>query len=97
MVNDIICNIRVKNLDELKNLLRAGKMYVLPPPKKEFKERYSKCRTKDGIAKLRKDMSQIEGWFTGRWKNIENRRNEDLRRKSSIKTKGFKTVTEDLK
>ena len=23
-VNDIMCNIRVKNLDEIKNLLRAG-------------------------------------------------------------------------
>ena len=48
-VNDIICNIRVKNLDELKNLLRAGAKLVcnkigVIANKKEFKEPYWKRR-----------------------------------------------------
>ena len=57
-VNDIMCNIRVKNLDEIKNLLRAGaklkcnKLGVITN-EKEFKEPYWKGRIKDDIAKLR--------------------------------------------
>ena len=43
------------------------------------------------------DLSQIQGWFKGRWKNIKRRRKDELRRKYSIKGKGFKTVTEELK
>ena len=51
----------------------------------------------DDIARLRKYLSQIEDWFTGRWKNIKHRRKGKLWRKYSIKAKGFKTVTEELK
>ena len=48
-INNIICNIRVKNLDELKNLLRAGarlvrKKKVLLPTKKNAKNRTGKVQ-----------------------------------------------------
>ena len=48
-INNIICNIRVKNLDELKNLLRAGARLVrnkkvLLPTKKNVKNRTGKVQ-----------------------------------------------------
>ena len=78
-VNDIICKMRVKNLDELKNLVRAAARLVcnkvgVIANKKEFKEPYWKRRIEDDIARLRKDLSQVEDWFKGRWKNIKHRR-----------------------
>ena len=67
-VNDIIYNIRVKNVDELKNLLRAGSKLVCSKvdvivQKKDFKEPYCKRRIEYDIARLWKDLSQIEDWF----------------------------------
>ena len=44
-----------------------------------------------------KDLSQIEDWFKGRWKSNKHRRKDELRRKYSIKAKGFKMVTKELK
>ena len=46
-VNDIICNMKTKNLDELKNLLRAGIRLIcnhvgVVANKKEFKQPYWK-------------------------------------------------------
>ena len=62
-----------------------------------MKEPYWKRKIEDGIARLQKDLSQIEDWFKDRWKNIKHKRKDELRRKYSIKTKGFKTVIEELK
>ena len=62
-----------------------------------MKEPYWKRKIEDGIARLRKDLSQIEDWFKDRWKNIKHKRKDELRRKYSIKTKGFETVIEELK
>ena len=49
-VNDIICNIRVENLDELKKLLRAGSRLVcnkgVIADSKELKEPYWKRQIK---------------------------------------------------
>ena len=92
----------MKNLDELKNLLRAGARLVcnkvgVIANKTECKEPYWKRRIEDGIARLRKDLSQIDDWFKGRWENIKHRRKDELRRKYSSKAKGFKTLTEELK
>ena len=92
----------MKNLDELKNLLRAGVRLVcnkvgVIANKKECKEPYWKRRIEDGIARLRKDLSQIDDWFKGQWKNIKHRRKDELRRKYSSKENGFKTLTEELK
>ena len=101
-VNDIICNIKVKDLDELKNLLRTGTRLVCEKigvfsNKKDFKEPFWERRIKDNIARLRKDLSQFESSFKGEWKNIKHRRKDELRRKYSIQAKGFKTVIEELK
>ena len=61
-VNDIICNIMVKNLDELKNLFIGGTRLVYDKVGvifniKEFKEPYWKRQVEDDIARLRKDLS----------------------------------------
>ena len=60
-----ISNIRVKNLNELKNLLRAGARLVcnkvgVIANKKECKEPYWKRRIEDDIARLPKDLSQTD-------------------------------------
>ena len=57
-VNDIISSIRVKTLDELKNLLRAGARLVcnkvsVIANKKDVKEEHWKRRIEDDIARLR--------------------------------------------
>ena len=67
-VNDIICNIRVKNLGELKNLLRDGAKLVcnkvgVISNKEEFKEPYWKLKM---IWQDSGKMSQIEDWSNGR-------------------------------
>ena len=61
-VNDIICNIMVKNLDELKNLFIGGARLVCDKVGvifniKEFKKPYWKRQVEDDIARLRKDLS----------------------------------------
>ena len=101
-VNDTLCNIRMKNLDELKTFLRGGARLVCNKvsfivSKKEVKEPYWKKPIVDDIARLRKDLSQIEDWSKGRWKNIKFRRKDELRRNYSIKAKEFKMVIEELK
>ena len=64
-VNNTICNIMVKNLNGLKNFLRAGarvlcnKVGVIAN-KNEFKEPYWKRQIEDDILRLRRDLSQIE-------------------------------------
>ena len=61
-VNDIICNIMVKNLDELKNLFIGGARLVCDKVGvifniKDFKKPYWKRQAEDDIARLRKDLS----------------------------------------
>ena len=61
-VNDMTCSIRVKNLDELKNLLRTGARLVskkvgVTANKREFKEPYWKRRIEDDIARLRSESN----------------------------------------
>ena len=82
----------MENLDELKNLLRAGTRLVCNKVgaianKKEFNKPYWKRQFEDDIARLRKDLSQIEDWFKGRRENMKHKRKDELRRKYSIKPK----------
>ena len=39
----------------------------------------------------------MEDWFKGRWENINPKRKDELRKKYSIKVKGFKTIFDELK
>ena len=64
--NNVICNIRVKNLDELSNFLRAvarlveyNKVDVIANNKK-LKEPYWKRRIEDDVARFRKNLSQTD-------------------------------------
>ena len=49
------------------------------------------------IGKLRTDLSRIEAWFKGNWKNGKQQEKLDLKKKYSLRAKGFKTVMEELK
>ena len=51
----------------------------------------------DDIGKLRKELSRIESWFTGRWKKKNKEVKEELNRKYKIKEKGFKHVMDEIK
>ena len=61
------------------------------------KEPFWKQIIEKDIVILRKDLSRIDDWFKGRWKNGSIRLKCELKKKYKIKAKGFKTVIEELK
>ena len=76
--NNVICNIRVKNLDELINFLRAVPRLVynkggVIANNKKLKEPYWKRRIEYDIARFRKNLSQTDDQFKvdRRTSNIE--------------------------
>ena len=55
-------------------------------------ELFWKRRIEKDIAILRKDLSRIDDWFKGRWKNGSTKLKCELKKKCKIKAKGFNTV-----
>ena len=102
-VNAILEYIKIKDLTEMRNLAQAaailvGELIGINKKKaKPRKEPFWKRRINDDIQKLRKDISRIEEWFKGRWKNSKIKEKEDLDRRYKLKAKGFNTVIEELK
>ena len=56
------------------------------------KEPFWKKRIEKDIAILRKDLSRIDDWFKGRWKNGSTKLKCEQKKKCKIKAKGFNTV-----
>ena len=46
---------------------------------------------------MRQDLSRIDDWFKGQWKNGSAKLKYELKKKYEIKTKGFNTVIEEFK
>ena len=62
---------------------------------KPQQEPFWKKRIESDIARLRKGLSRLDGWFKGKW--TKDRKEEELRKKYRIKVKGFKVVIQELK
>ena len=102
-VNTILKYLPIANITDVRDLLHASAVLVgelldiKEPKKKEQKEPYWKRRIEDDIKKLRKDLSKIDAWFKGKWRNDKAKEKKDLDKKYRLKAKGFNTVTEELR
>ena len=102
-VNEVLKCIPVRNLSELKYVARASALLVCEKVGVKTdhtinkKEPFWKRRIEKDIAILRKDLSRIDDWFEGRWKNGSTKLKCEMKKKYKIKAKGFNTVIEGLK
>ena len=101
-VNEVLKCIPVSNLSDLKYLVRAGALLVCEKVgvKTDYtinkKKPFWKWRIEKDIAILRKDLSTIDGWLKGRWKNGSAKLKCELKKNNKIKAKGFDTFIEEL-
>ena len=83
----------VRSLSGLKYVARAGallvceKVGVKTDQTINKKEPFSKQRIEKDIAILRKDLSRIDDWFNGRWKNGSTKLKCKLKKKYKKKLK----------
>ena len=64
---------------------------------KKKNEPFWKKRILRDISKLRKDLSRIEAWFSGKWKKDKSKAKDLLDQKYGLRRKGFTLVMEELK
>ena len=102
-VNGILKHVTTNHITETRNLIQAasslvgellGAKKITTKPKKEP---WWKRRIENDIELLRKDLSVIESWFSGRWKNRSKVKMDLLNRKYHLKKLGFKTAIETIK
>ena len=102
-INEILKNVRCKNIDNIREVIKAAAILVSErvgvkrKTEQKQKDPFWKRRIENDIGKLRKDLSRIEAWFKGNWKNGKQQEKLDLKKKYSLRAKGFKTVMEELK
>ena len=90
-VNEVLKCIPVRNLSDLKYVARAGALLVCEKVDVKTdhtinkKEPFWKRRIEKDIAILRKDLSRIDDWFKGRWKNGSTKFKCELKKKYKIK------------
>ena len=102
-MNEILKNIRFNNIDNIRDVIKAAAILVSERVgvkrkiEQKQKDPFWKRRIENDIGKLRKDLSRIEAWFKGNWKNGKQQEKLDLKKKYSLKAKGFTTVMEKLK
>ena len=102
-VNEVLKFIPVRNLSEFKHVTRASALLVCEKDGDKAdhtinkKEPFWKRRIEEYIAILRNNLSRIDDWFKGRWKNCCTKLKCKLKKKYKIKAKGLNTVLEELK
>ena len=102
-VNRVLKQVTPSNITESRNLIQAASSLVgelLGAKKSTTKpkqEPWWKRRIEKDIEFLRKDMSVIESWFSGKWKNRSKVKMEYLNRKYHLKKLGFKTAIETIR
>ena len=78
-MNKVLHYLKVKNLDNVKDLVQAGARLAYERPgvtakRKGQRESFLKRPIKGDIAKVQKDLSQIDEWVKDKWKNGNKRR-----------------------
>ena len=94
-------SITLNDMRDYKNIVKADATIVCRRMGKRTsatprQERLWKRSIESDIARLRKDLSSLDDWFTGKWKKYKKRKDKELRKKYEIKIKGFKVVILEL-
>ena len=95
--------IQIRNITDARDVIQAaailvGKILNLKEPNRKIeKEPFWKRRIDDDIKRLRKDLSRIDAWFKGKWRNCKKNEKEALNKKYKLRLKGFNMVMEELK
>ena len=76
------------------SVLVCEQLRVKERKKREEKEPYWKRHIEGDVKRLRRDLSKIEAWFKGKWKNGRKGEKEKLDRKYRLNAKGFHIVME---
>ena len=103
LLNKVLMHYQPSSITATRDLLQAasslvgelvGAKKIEPKPKKEP---WWKRRIERDIECLRKDLSIIESWFTGKWKNKNELKMNILDKKYHLKKFGFKYGIETIK
>ena len=103
MINKILKHLKPSTITETRNIMQAASSLVgeLVGAKKveakPRKEPWWKRRIERDIESLRKDLSLIDRWFSGKWKNKTESKMNELDKKYHLKKLGFKTAIETIK
>ena len=102
-MNKVLEHVKITGFTHCRNVIQAAMRIVgegvgmKKSNAKKKKEPFRKRRILRDISRLRKDLSRIEAWFAGRWKNDRNKEKDLLDQKYGLRRKGFTLVMEELK
>ena len=102
-MNKVLQHIKITGFTHCRNVIQAAMKIVgeevsmKKSNAKKKKEPFWKRMILRDISRLRKDLSRIEAWFAGRWKNDKNKEKDLLDQKYGLRRKGFTQVIEELK
>ena len=102
-MNKVLEHVKITGFTHCRNVIQAAMRIVgeevgmKKSNAKKKKEPFWKRRILRDISRLRKDLSRIEAWFTGRWKNDKNKEKDLLDQKYGLRRKRFSLVMEELK
>ena len=102
-MNKVLEHVKITSFTHCTNAIQAAMKIVgeevgmKKSNAKKKKEPFWKRRILKDISRLRKDLSRIEVWFAGRWKNDKNKEKDLLDQKYGLRRKGFSLVMEELK
>ena len=102
-MNKVLEHVKITRFTHCRNVIQAAMRIVgeevgmKKSNAKKKKEPFWERRILRDISRLRKDLSRIEAWFAGRWKNDKNKEKDLLDQKYGLRRKGFSLVMEELK
>ena len=102
-MNKMLEHVKITGFTHCRNVIQAAMKFVgeevgmNKSNAKKKKKPFWKRRILSGFSRLRKDLSRIEAWFTGRWKRDKSKEKELLDQKYGLRRKEFILVMEELK
>ena len=102
-MNKVLEHVKITSFTHCRNDIQAAmrivgeKVGMKKLNAKKKNETSWKRRVLRDISKLRKDLSRIEAWFSGRWKKDKSKVKDLLNQKYGLRRKGFTLVMEELK
>ena len=102
-MNKVLEHVKITGFTHCRNVIQAAMSIVgeevsmKKSNAKKKKEPFWKRRIQRDISRLKKDLSRIEAWFAGRWKNDKNKEKDLLDQKYGLRRKGFTLAMEELK
>ena len=92
-INKVLEHVKITGFTHCRNVIQAAMRIVgeevgmKKSNAKKKKEPFWKRRILRDIIRLRKDLSRIEAWFAGRWKNDKNKEKDLLDQKYGLRGK----------